>query len=334
MEQEHTSGLTTSEISQLWGAYNNDSALLCQLRQFEQASEDREIKAILLHACELSDAHLKTLKEIFSNYKFPIPRGFNIEEDVDLSAPKLFPDSFNLYYICHMSRIALQTYSLSLSYSVRPDIYSYFYECVTESAELLRRANELLLNKGIYVRPPQIPVPKQIDFIKKESFLTGFLGKRRTLTSVEINQLFANFERNAFGTSALMGFNQVAQAKEIKEFISRGKGISKKHEKIFQSVLEESDLPAPLSWTMLPTDSTSFTFSDKLILFYIVALISLSIGYYGQALAASPRRDLGVHYERLIQELLLYAEDGTEIMIQNGWLEQPPKSPDRDQLSK
>jgi nitrogen fixation protein len=32
-------------------------------------------------------------------------------------------------------------------------------------------------------------------------------------------------------------------------------------------------------------------------------------------------------------EILQYAEDGANIMIDNGWREQPPQAPDRDQLA-
>jgi len=58
------------------------------------------------------------------------------------------------------------------------------------------------------------------------------------------------------------------------------------------------------------------------------------IGYYGKSLATSPRRDLSANYVRLTAEIGHYADDGVDIMIQNGWLEQPPQAVDRDQLSK
>lgn len=58
------------------------------------------------------------------------------------------------------------------------------------------------------------------------------------------------------------------------------------------------------------------------------------MGYYGTAIAESPRVDLGAMYNRLTLETQKYAEDGSNIMIKNGWLEQPPMAPDRKELAK
>ncbi|GHI01500.1 hypothetical protein AM1BK_50420 [Neobacillus kokaensis] len=70
------------------------------------------------------------------------------------------------------------------------------------------------------------------------------------------------------------------------------------------------------------------------MMFFTTSLIALSIGYYGTSMAMSPGRDLGLHYVRLSAEIAEYAEDGANIMIKNGWLEQPPMAPDRDDLVK
>ena len=46
-------------------------------------------------------------------------------------------------------------------------------------------------------------------------------------------------------------------------------------------------------------------------------------------LGTSFRRDLGSVYNRLLLEIQLLAEDGANIMIENGWLESPPKASER-----
>jgi hypothetical protein len=69
------------------------------------------------------------------------------------------------------------------------------------------------------------------------------------------------------------------------------------------------------------TNSTTSPFSDKLMMFHTQVLIQASIAFYGAALSVSMRKDLASHYLRLTGEVLLYAEDGTNIMINNGWLE-------------
>ncbi|MDY0395572.1 DUF3231 family protein [Virgibacillus halophilus] len=66
----------------------------------------------------------------------------------------------------------------------------------------------------------------------------------------------------------------------------------------------------------------------------VTTLIASGLGQYGAAMAASPRHDLGVHYTRLMAELANYSNDGAKIMIENGWMEQPPIAADRKKLAK
>ncbi|WP_369693607.1 DUF3231 family protein [Lentibacillus sp. CBA3610] len=217
-----------------------------------------------------------------------------------------------------MGQIASQAYSISFSLSTRADIYRYFAECHKEMTEITRQAKELLLSKGLYDRPPTLETPESYDFVKSQSFLTGYFGERRPLAGTEITNLFANFQRNAFGTVTIIGFSQVAKSKEVRKLLVRGKEISQKHCEVFGSIMKEDDIPVPMTTDTGVTDSTTYTFSDKLIMFYTTSLIALSSGYYGTSMSLSPRRDLGEKYSRLILEILKYSEDGANIMIKNG----------------
>ncbi|WP_409299321.1 DUF3231 family protein [Peribacillus sp. SCS-26] len=129
--------------------------------------------------------------------------------------------------------------------------------------------------------------------------------------------LYLNFQRNNLGEAALLGFAQVARSKEIKAYFQGGVEISRKHKEIFRDSLQEGGMPVPESWGQEPEQSTEFTFSDKLTLFFTTALTALSIGFYSQSSAMSPRLDLGIDYARLLAEVSLYAEDGANIMIKN-----------------
>ena len=115
--------------------------------------------------------------------------------------------------------------------------------------------------------------------------------------------------------------------------MQRGIDISAKHVKIFGDLLLKDDLPVPTSHDHDPTDSTEQTFSDKLMMFHVTALCAAGIGNYGIAVGSSLRRDLGLTFTRLQAEIALYAEDGTEIMIDNKWLEEPPMVDDRKKLA-
>ena len=51
------------------------------------------------------------------------------------------------------------------------------------------------------------------------------------------------------------------------------------------------------------------------------------------ALSGSMRRDLGLKYSSAIARDVKLAEDCANIMISNGWFEEPPSSVDRRELS-
>lgn len=334
MEKEKIVKLTSAEWSQLWTSYMNDSANICILKQFLYNIEDVEIKPLLEETLEISSAHLMKLNRIFNGEKFPVPYGFKESEDVKIDSARLFSDGFVLNYLHNFAKIDLQTYSVSLSFAVREDIFSYYSECLFECKELLKKARELLLSKGIYTRSPYLPIPEHVDFVKDPSFLTGFFGKKRPLTALEITNLYGNFQRNALGEATLMGFSQVATDKEVINYLIRGKEIASKHCSIFAELLRDNDLPVPMGWGSEVMDSTGNTFSDKLMIFYTTALIALGVGYYGISVSTSQRRDIGLMYNRLVVEVQNYSEDGANLLIKNGWLEEPPRALDRDELAK
>lgn len=61
---------------------------------------------------------------------------------------------------------------------------------------------------------------------------------------------------------------------------------------------------------------------------------STSIGFYGVAIGTSQRAELVMHFSRLSVELRKYMEDGTNIMIKNKWMEQPPGTMDKVKLTQ
>src|SRR5699024_8641864 len=91
MEQGKQIRLTPGELTQL---IMQDSASVCTLSYFLERAEDTEIKPIIEHALKLSQAHLQKINTILTEEKHKVPHGFKVEEDVDLTAPRLYADSF------------------------------------------------------------------------------------------------------------------------------------------------------------------------------------------------------------------------------------------------
>ena len=324
--------LTAGEMAQLWSQYLNDSASICILTFFLEKAEDEETKPIIKFALELSTSHVQKVTAILTEEKNVVPYGFTIKEDVDLAAPRLYSDSFVLNFINQMSKVGLTLYAGGVAASVRDDIKTYYMDCLSETMQLYKISTELLLSKGLFIRSPSLPNLEKVEFVKKQWFMLDVFGEKRPLIAAEVDNLFANLQRNALGVAALTGFSQVAQDKDVKQLFLKGLEIGNKHIKLFRSKLEESKLPAPMGWDSEITNSTTYTFSDKLMMFYTAGLNSLSVGYYGTAVSQSPRGDISAMYNRLSLEIHMYDEDGANIMIKKGWLEQPPMASDRDEL--
>ncbi|KIL38981.1 hypothetical protein SD70_22825 [Gordoniibacillus kamchatkensis] len=334
-DRERSIRLTSGEISNLWTSYMNDTMAACGIKYFLAKVEDAQVKSVLEYALELSHNHVKRIKQFFSEEQFPIPIGFT-EEDVEANAPRLYSDKFFLLYMVNMGRFGLSSYSIALSTSSRADIREFYSECIASTTELFNKATEAMQEKGLHVRPPSIPTPSQAEMVHDQSFFGNFLniGKKRPLLAVEINNLAYNIERNTLGKSLIMGFSQVAQTKEVRQYFERGRDIAQKHIEIFSEMLTNEHLQAPMTWDSEVTDSTTPPFSDKLMMYHVSGLIAAGMGQYGMAASTSPRGDLTAMYARLSVELGDYANDGANIMIQNGWLEKPPQTVDREALAK
>jgi hypothetical protein len=329
----HKAELTASEISNLWTSYQNDTMAKCAILHFIANCDDEEILSVLKYALSISELHIEKVTKIFEEEGYPIPKGYT-DEDLNLEAPRLFTDKLYLLYIVNMGKFGLSSYGLALSIVVREDILEYYTNCLDETKKLHNEAKLLAVKKGILVRPPIIPRHEQVDFVKKQNFLTGYFGNRRPLLGVEIANLHYNAERNALGLAVIIGFSQVVKKKEVRRYFERGRDISQKHLEVFNSILEEEYMSGVMTEAQEVTDSTVAPFSDRLMMYHITALTASAIGQYGISMSTSPRHDIGVMYERLKMEIVHFSDDGANIMIKNGWLEQPPMATNRKELAR
>lgn len=329
----HNVELTSAEIASLWSNYMSDTSAICTIETFLSHVDDTEIRSVLQFAMQLSQAHVQKLQSIFTEEQHPIPDGFSVNTDVYREAPRLFTDDFYLFYIQNIGKMSMEFYTMSLSNCARLDICEYFTQCLNESVKLFNKATETMLTKGNFIRAPFILPSKVVEYVKKQSYLAGWFGHQRPLNAIEMSQIYFNLIQNQLGRTLLMGFSQVAKSQQVRNYMVRGRDIADKHVEIFSSLLSKEFLPTASAWDTMPTESTVTPFSDKLMMYHSQTLNSIGIAHYGKSLALSPRRDLGANYVRLTAEILQYAEDGTNIMIENQWLEQPPQAIDRDQLT-
>ena len=327
----HQAPLTSSELASIWRSNAHYSMLRYVYKHILNALDDPDLRPFIEDAIPLFEKRVNLTSEILRMEGQLIPKGFG-DEDVDFGAPRLFTDLYYYYYTLNMMRIGLLLGVMNLSHSVREDIRNFYTESLMSTTSLYNRFSEIMLKKGIYIRPPIINTFKEADVVEKQNFLRGFLGKRRPLLAQEVDQLFFGIRTNEVGGVLLTGFKQVARSEQVRAYMDRGIEIARKHVNIFSSALQKENLPVPMHSGELVTDSTISPFSDRLMMQHAVVLGSIGIGNYATSMASSLRHDLSANYARLIAEAANYGEDGINIMIENGWFEEPLRTIDRREL--
>ncbi|MDR3564052.1 MAG: DUF3231 family protein [Negativicutes bacterium] len=324
--------LTSTEIGTLWLDYMSDSMAERVLQHCLEKVKDKAIRPIIEFALHLSQQHVQAIGKIFKNEGLAVPAGFS-DDDANIKAPPLFSDTFYLRYLKHLSAAGMAAYGLGLNQAVRPDVRNYFWRCIDSSKELDEKVTQALLSKGLFIRAPYIPVAKQVKYVESPSFMGSVLGENRPLNAIELTHIVANISTNAMGRVVLLGFAQVAKSQSVREYFVRGQDIGQKHIEVLSLLLKQDDLSAPATWDSEVTDSKVAPFSDKLMMQQTVSLIALSMANYGAALGASTRVDVATDYMRLMGEIAAFGEDGAQLMIKHGWLEQPPQAADRKELA-
>lgn len=329
----HHTKISASELANLWTQYVNDSLAHCMFRHFLHYVQDPDITQVLQYAFELTERHLQKAGDFLTTEGYPIPKGFT-DEDVTVDAPPLFTDTYIIVYLHIMAVHGLTRYAGALGNVIREDQREYFIGVIKETLELYDRSTKVLTHKGIIGKPPTFNNHQKVEFIKKQNFLTGWLGKRRPISAVEISGTYLNLQKTMVKTVLELGFSQVAKSKEVRNYMERSRQLCNDHYKVLSSMLTEDNLHVPQTFETEVTDSTTPPFSDKLMLFHVTALLSSAIGYYGEAMSVSQRRDLAASYAKMIAEIGLLAEDGMNLLIEKEWMEQPPLATDHSDLAK
>ncbi|WP_248931171.1 DUF3231 family protein [Paenibacillus hamazuiensis] len=330
-EKQANIEFSCTEIGGLWGVYMQESMAVCFLTYLIHHLQDAEIIPLAKEVLSVSQDRISKIKKMFLAENFPIPAGFS-EGDVNLAAPPLFHDTFTLSFIYMMNRLGMINFSFVASNNVRLDVLDFFNECIHSSTEMFGKAVRMMLEKGVYDRPPKMNYPQKIEYVQKLSFMDGLFSGKRPLNAIELSEIFFNIERNYFSVIIMLGFAQVLQDKKLKDFVMRGKKISERQIELFNNLLMEEDLLGTVTVSMEVTDSTVSPFSEKMIISLIHILNSVDILLISHALALSMRADLAAHYTKIIGEVMSYAKDTFDLVVERKWLEQPPLTTNRKQL--
>lgn len=325
------SPLISSEITGLWNSYMSDTMIVCVLKHFLNTVEDCEIHAILQQTSDLSSQHMQEVANIFNQEKLTIPDGFT-DKDVNSNAPRLFTDTFYLNYLSYMARIGMHNYTLILNQIARFDIRDYFSKRIHEYIDLYNNSTNLRLSKGIAVKAPRVEVTQEVQYVKSQSFITDWFGEKRPLLTAEITHIFAIIFSNLVGRAITTGFGQVSKDKKVSDYLFEGKNLSTEQIYELTGLLTDEGIPIPSSSDSFVTSSTITPFSEKLMLNHLAVLTSSGISGLGMAMADTMRSDLETMYIKYVVEIMKYAKKGTNIMIDNGWLQQSPQAVKHENL--
>lgn len=321
--------MTATEMGYLWSTYQAETLNHCLLTYFDRIVEDPEVKEINRNTLNSCEKNLASMREVFEGDGFPVPAGFK-ESDVNTGAERLYTDPFILYFQWFIAKGNMNYASTAINTIARDDIFDLYGNIINQSTHLLNASRKLLLSKGLWLRAPYIPMPQEVSYVKKESFLNGWIGEEHPIAGIEIASLFYNLLTNTLGKALMTSFIQVSEKGEIHDIFVRGKDISAKHVDVLSSLLKKEDLPVPNSWNEGVTASSEPPFSEKLMLYMVSFLNAQGLANYGNAVSLSIKRDIGLDFTRLAAEVAQFAQDSTKLLIKKGWMETPPLAPKRN----
>lgn len=332
-KKTNTEKLTSAEVSALWLQYLGDSMAICIYKYFLEIAESKEIKPIIETGLKLAEGHINKITDFLKKDNFQIPVGFT-EKDVNLDAPRLFSDSFLLFYSYIMTIHGLTAYSLAITTSERKDIQDYFYECTATSKNYFQKIFELYKTQSKFSGVPVIPSPLGMEVMNTTGIVSDLIGDKRPINSSEITNLYFNSKKTGFIRSLSLAFSQVAKTEEVRNFMMKNVKLAGKDADSFNSILKQENLPIPDSWDAEITDSTISPFSDKLIMFHAAFLVNAALSYYGAAIGSSLRSDIILNYSRVFTHAIEAGAFCYNIMVKHGWLEKQPEAINRKSLAE
>lgn len=325
-----TNPINVSEVGSLWQTYQEKTLIMRFLEYFIEKADDPQARNILGGLWQELDYHVKEMENLFSEQGMAIPVGFT-SKDVNLEAPKLYDNGFDIMFLRILKEVSMGLYTLSMNMTYNKKVMAIYEGLTTVTQKIYKLSTSYLLEKGILSLPPKISMPKNTGIIENKKFMEGFklIGDKRALTALEVGMLHHNIEVNNIGMQLITGFAQCAQNKEVKQYFIKGMELAKKQIKTMEDLLLEADIQLSATSGATVTTSTVPPFSDKLMMHCIYILNGFGLIGTGTGVFFSLRNDLAMKTLLIAKDVYFYAQEGIEIKIKNGWFEEPPQMEDR-----
>ncbi len=323
---DNKSKIGASEYGALWVTYHKKTMILRILEHFIETSDNKKAKQLLTGLHEKLHSKVEEIKEIIQNEGTVVPIAFT-SEDVNLDAPALFSEGFEIMFSRILKEISLGMYTLHTILSYRKDIIKLYKELSDLSQAYFAQFTNFLLEEGILQKPITVNLPKSNSFVTEKSYIKGsnLFGEKRPLTVVEFGILYHGIETNVIGMKLMDGFSQCAKDEDVKKYFLKGKGLSKEMIKETEEILLQNDIQPKIPSGGTTTNSNVAPFSDKLMMYCTYLLSNFSIGGEGFGTGFSMRKDLNLKFGIYGKDTYEYMREGVSLMISKGWMEEPPK---------
>ncbi|GGK08324.1 hypothetical protein GCM10007063_33390 [Lentibacillus kapialis] len=318
--------MSASELGALWMTYHKKGVILRMLEYFIETTDDPKAKDLMSGLCKQLHQKVIEMKTMFENEGVMPPEGF-IEKDVNLKAPKLWENGFDIMFSRILKEISVGMYALHLTMTYRKDIIKLYQGLSKLSETFYGHFTEYLLEKDFLSRPNYVNMPVSIDFITDKDYAKGtnIMGYKRTLNTVEFGPLYHAMETNITGMQLMDGFIQTAKDEEVKMYFTVGKGLAKEQIREISKILLKNDIQPPVTPGSTVTNSTIAPFSERLMMFCTYLLNGLALGGGGFGAGFSLRNDLQIKNAIFGKDIFQYQRNGIMLMMSKGWLEEPPK---------
>lgn len=334
MEIQHEASsipMTSSEIAYLWKTYILNSKSKQILMYYVAQCDDKDIRSVLQLSLDLSSKVLSDVKTIFDSVKQSVPYGFS-EGDTYVNAPKVYSDKLMLYTLRVFSAVALSVYGMAVSLSPRQDVRKFFTDILISDIDLINKIDDIELEKGIYIRTPNIPITEKVEFAEDKSIMGRIIGHRRPLNASEIASIFNCSMVDSIYAAYYLGLSQTIEDDRLKDFINRTRNTLREHCDTLNEILHKEDLSFPASLESEVLNTSTPIHSDRLSMFcFYSTLIEIS---YNLSIAKveTMRKDVFMVLTQLSSDVLFLLKDTTDLMLERNWFEEMPKNIDRGDI--
>lgn len=326
--------ITSSELGSLWLTFQEKTMYLRILEYFIEKADEEKSKEIMTNLHQEFSTYVEKITNILRKEGAVIPLGYT-EEDVNKEVPKLYDNGFDIMFVRLLNEISMGLHSLNITMVFREDIVMLFKDLTATSQKYYNLCTQYLLEKGLLVKSPYVSMPKSVQFAKDTSYLGGLsinpFNEKRTLNTVEVAHLHHAIESNVLGFQLMTGFAQCVKDEVVKNYFNEGVKLATNIVKELSDTLLQSGIQTPQTAGGNVTHSKLAPFSEKLMMYCTSLLCSFSMGSGSLGTAFSLRNDLPAKMSIFLKDIFQYAHKGAKIMIEKGWLEEPPQMSERNE---